>query len=257
MNTHLPFPPTTLGRPTDTGVARHRYRRGETLLHAGDASDVLRIEYGLVKLVVPAFDGRDRILAVLGAGDLLGAESALGGHALVADAVALGDVTAVARDRATFLADLRRDPESAVSVARSVALRLSAAWDDQARTYRPVVERLAAVMVELTQRYAEPGHGGRQVLRCGLNHHALAALIGAQRASVSTAMAEFRRSRAAVGARGTYTIDLVRLRELAGAAAPVGVADGAARSDVARASIRVRSRYTVSASHTTTSTPAA
>lgn len=209
-------------RPMDPHAARRRYRRGETLQHAGDGGDVLRIEHGLVKLVVPAFDGRDRILAVLGAGDLLGAEAALTGHAIVADAVALGAVTVVACDRAAFLAELRTDPDRAVAVARSVATRLGAAWDDQARAYRPVLERLAAVMLDLARRFGEPTHDGRWVLNCGLNHHALAALIGAQRASVSVAMAEFRAARAAVGARGAYTIDLQRLQALAGEAASVG-----------------------------------
>lgn len=205
-------------------AVRRSYRRGETLLHAGDAGDVLRIEGGLVKLVVPACDGRDRVLAVLGTGDLLGAEAALAGAAATADVVALGDVVVVARDRAAFLADLREDPERALTVARSVSLRLRAAWDDQARAYRPVRERLAALLLDLAMRFGEPGHDGRRVLRCGLNHHGLGALIGAQRASVSVAMAGFRRAHAAVGARGTYTVDLVRLRTLAGEAAPAPAA---------------------------------
>ena len=235
---------------------RRRYRRGETLMHAGDAGDALKIEHGLVMLVVPAFDGRDRILAVVGAGDLLGAEAALGHHALVADAVALSAVTAVAWDRAAFVADLRTDPERMLAVARSVALRLRAAWDDQARAYRPVQERLAAAMLDLALRFGEPGHDGRRVLSCGLNHHALAALIGAQRASVSVAMAEFRRARAAVGARGTYTIDPRRLRALAGEAAAVGFDEDAA-TDAPRTALSGRGVYTGSASHTTTSTPSA
>jgi CRP-like cAMP-binding protein len=237
-------------RPGDARAVRRRYRRGETLLHAGDVGDVLKIEQGLVELVVPAFDGRDRILAVLGSGDLLGVEAALGHEALVADAVALGAVTVVACDRAAFLTDLRSDPVRAFAVAQSVVRRLRAAWDDQACAYRPVQERLAAAMVDLAQRFGEPGHDGRRVLTCGLNHQAFASLIGAQRASVSVAMAEFRRAHAAAGARGTYTIDVVRLRELAGAALPAVVADG-----TAPAWLRTPPDHTVSASHTTTSTP--
>ncbi len=240
--------PVRLG---DARAVRRRYRRGETLLHAGDVGDVLKIEQGLVKLVVPAFDGRDRILAVVGAGDLLGVEAALGHETLVADAVALGTVTATACDRATFVTDLRSDPVRAVAVAQSVVRRLRAAWDDQACAYRPVQERLAAAMVDLAQRFGEPGHDGRRVLSCGLNHQAFAALIGAQRASVSVAMAEFRRAHAAAGARGTYTIDVVRLRELAGAALPAVAADEAAPAWFRNPD------HTGSASHTTTSTPAA
>jgi hypothetical protein len=186
----------------DPRAVQRRYRRGETLQHAGDCADVARIERGLVKLVAPAFDGRDRILAVLGAGDLLGAEAALGGRALAADAVALSAVATVACDRDAFLAGLRTDP----------------------------------------------GHDGRRVLSSGLNHQAWASLIGAQRASVSVAMAEFRRARAAFGARGTYTIDLARLRPFAGADV------GRAGDDVEGPTFGVR---TTSASHTTTSTPSA
>ncbi len=251
MHPRSPMPRfDTPAQPLDARAVRRRYRRRETVMHAGDAGDVLRIEQGLVKLVAPAFDGRDRVLAVVGAGDLLGAEAALGQDALLADAVALGAVTVVACDRAAFLADLRSDPERAVAVAQSVARRLRAAWDDQACAYRPVQERLAAAMVDLAQRFGEPGHDGRRVLTCGLNHQAFASLIGAQRASVSVAMAEFRRAHAAAGARGTYTIDLVRLRELAGAALPAAAVDG-----TASAWLRTPPDHTGSASHTTTSTP--
>jgi CRP-like cAMP-binding protein len=265
-----PLPPTPVpsaGPGSQGRAAPRRYRRGETLLHAGDTGDVLRIERGLVKLVVPSFDGRDRVLAVLGAGDVVGIEAALGGGALLADAVALGAVTAVAHDRASFLDDLQRDPERALAAARDVAARLHGAWTDQARAYRPVAERLAAVMVELAQRFGEPGRGGRRVLHCGLNHHAFAALVGAQRGSVSGAMAEFRRTGAAVGARGTYTIDTARLLALAGEAAAVGFAaeefgdaapsDAFAYGEPHREPHRGSATYTRSASHTTTSTPAA
>ena len=250
MHLHSPMPRSgTPAREADPRSTRRRYRRGETLLHAGDAGDVLRIERGLVKLVVPAFDGRDRVLAVVGAGDLLGAEAALGHEAHVADAVALGAVTVVACDRTAFLTDLRSDPERAVAVAQSVVQRLRAAWDDQARTYRPVHERLAAAMVDLAHRFGEPGHDGRRVLSCGLDHQALASLIGAQRASVSVAMGEFRRAHAAAGARGTYTIDVARLRELAGAAASVvGAREGGASATAQRPTNRTTASSTGSRS---------
>jgi hypothetical protein len=71
-------------------------------------------------------------------------------------------------------------------------------------------------------------------------------------------MAELRRTRAAVGARGTYTVDPTRLQELAGeAAAVVGSGDGAEAIDDVRTSVRVGGGYRTSASHTTTSTPSA
>lgn len=245
----MPMPPSDAHlHAVDPRAVQRRYRRGETLQHAGDCADVARIERGLVKLVAPAFDGRDRILAVLGAGDLLGAEAALGGRALAADAVALSAVATVACDRDAFLAGLRTDPERATAVAQSLARRLHAAWADQSRAYRPVQERLAAAMVDLAERFGDPGHDGRRVLSSGLNHQAWASLIGAQRASVSVAMAEFRRARAAFGARGTYTIDLARLRPFAGADA------ARAGDDVEGPTFGVR---TTSASHTTTSTPSA
>ena len=250
---HAPTP--TVASP----AVRRGYRRGATLTHAGDAGDVLRIERGLVKLVVPSFDGRDRILEVLGAGDLLGEEAALGSQVLVADAVALSAVTVVACDRAAFLADLRRDPERAVAVAQRVARRLRGAWDDQARAYRPVRERLAAAMGELARRFGEPGADGWWVLECGLNHQAFAALVGAQRASVSVAMAEFRRAGAAFGARGTYTIDPARLRELAGASASAfeADADGGPATDVVRAARGAATTYAASASRSAMARPAA
>lgn len=199
-------------------------RAGHVLAHAGDPVDVVAtVVAGLVRVVGRTADGQERVVAVLGPGDAVGLAAAVGGGRHEADAVALGDVVVALEPAAAAAARLRHDPTAALALVGRLDARVRDAWADLTATYLPVEARLAAALVRLATRHGEIGRDGRGVLRCGLSHQGFAALVGAQRASVSVAMASFRRAGAAVGARGRYRVDLARLRPF--------VADGGGRGD--------------------------
>ena len=198
-----------------------RYRPRAAIVHAGDAADaVVWIEGGLVKLVSRTPAGYDRIVAVLGPGDRFGVPEALGGWRHGLDAVALTDVVVARTEREAFRRQLADDAEAALAQLGALGIGLRCAWGDLAASYLPVAARLARTLVGLTSRFGEPAPAGRRLLRCGLSHHALAELIGAQRPSVSAAMAAYRAAGAAAGSRGTYLIDPDALAGFALASCP-------------------------------------
>ena len=220
-------------RPSNVTLARTRhalcpdrpslraYRPRAAIVHAGDAADaVVRIERGLVKLVARTPAGYDRIVVVLGPGDRLGVPEAVGGWRHGLDAIALTDVVVARTEREAFRRLLADDAEAALAQLGALGSGLRCAWGDLAASYLPVAARLARTLVDLTSRFGEPAPGGRRLLRCGMSHHALAEFVGAQRPSVSAAMAAYRAAGAAAGSRGTYLIDPDALAAFAPASYP-------------------------------------
>ena len=196
--------------------ATRRYGAGETLFHAHDRTTGLHlIDAGQVKLVVQTAAGHERILAVLGAGDAAGAAS-MQGATYGVDAVAITPVAARHIPSDAFVRRSTLDPEVASAHAAALARDLQHAWRQLAQAYLPVRARLAATLLDLADRFGVGTGTGRRTLHTRLSHDDLAAMIGANRVSVSTAMADLRRDGAVVGARGRYLVDLRRLAAAAG-----------------------------------------
>jgi CRP-like cAMP-binding protein len=128
-----------------------RFRRGETIFHAGDPGDSLFIvSEGAVKITIPADDGSEpAILTTLGPGEFFGELSLLDGAPRSATAVAIDGVEAQV---------LRRDAFDAV-VDATPAVR------------RALLEALAREIRRLTEQIEDlhfldlPGRLARHLLR--------------------------------------------------------------------------------------------
>lgn len=112
-----------------------RFRRGETIFHAGDPGDALFIiAAGSVKITIPPDDGSEpAILTTIGPGGFFGELSLLDGAARSATAVALDSVEAHVLRRDVF--DQLLDKETGVRTALLAALageirRLTAQVED-------------------------------------------------------------------------------------------------------------------------------
>lgn len=112
-----------------------RFRRGETIFHAGDPGDALFIvAEGAVKITIPSDDGSEpAILTTIGPGGFFGELSLLDGAARSATAVALDAVETHVLRRDTF--DRLVDSEPALRQALLLALaseirRLTAQVED-------------------------------------------------------------------------------------------------------------------------------
>jgi CRP/FNR family transcriptional regulator, cyclic AMP receptor protein len=165
------------------------YGPNVTLFHQGDdAGPVLVLLDGRVKVVALTPGGREVIVAVRGPGDLLGEMSAFDGEPRSATVATLEPVQALLVPGSAFAAFLERRPRVALVILRMVAGRLRYADAQQADfATHDVVGRVAHRLVELCERFGEPG-AERIEIELPLSQEELAAWTGASREAVSKAL---------------------------------------------------------------------
>ena len=116
--------PKALGRIA-RGAVRIDAARGATLFTPGDAGDGLHVLVsGRVKLALPGTDGAEKVIALLGPGDIFGQSGMFVDEPHIVSAVTLTEATLVHIAKATILACMRRDPEFAVHIATGLARQL-------------------------------------------------------------------------------------------------------------------------------------
>lgn len=196
-----------------------RWPAGSPLFHEGDRSDrVLVIESGKVKISAIGHDGTEVVLALRGAGDIVGDLSAIDGRPHSAAAVALEDVSCLAVDQPDFSAFLEAHPRAAVALLRLLATRLREA--DAGRVQFGAlgsVERVAVRLAELASEYGEPNDDGSIRIGIGLTQADLAGLTGSSREAVSRALRLLRdEGLISTHRRGVTVHDLDALRRRAG-----------------------------------------
>ncbi len=176
------------------GTAR-RYRPGATLFNEGDLSDwVVVVVAGRVKVSSTTVDGKEIVLAMCTAGELLGELSAIDASPRSATATAMGvvDVQVVPGD--AFREFLASHPDTSLQVLRSFCGRLR---DSDRRRVEFIssdsVGRVASRLVDLAQRFGVPGTDGSVRIDLPLTQDELAGLSGSSREAVGKALHLFRR----------------------------------------------------------------
>lgn len=167
---------------------RRRYGANVTILHEGDdAGPVVIVLSGCVKIASVSEAGREAIVAVRGAGDLLGELAAIDGGRRSTSVTTLEPVELLLVARSDFLALLEQHARIAVVILRMVASRLRYADAQQAQfATHDVVGRLARRLVELSERFGETSEGGIEI-DLPLSQDELGSWIGASREGVSKA----------------------------------------------------------------------
>lgn len=208
--------PATVAELRAKGTVR-RLRAGSALFVEGEQSDrVLVLLRGRVKVFATSVDGRESVLAIRGAGDLLGELSAVDGLPRSASAAALEDAELLTIDGPTFRDALDRLPEVAHHLLRLVVERLRDA--DRKRAEFGATDagrRVARRLVELSGRYGESDEAGLGGA-LPLTQDDLAAWTGASREAVSRALGGLRRAGLIeTGRRSVRVLDLEGLRRRA------------------------------------------
>ena len=172
---------------------RRRYARGTTLFEEGDQSDrVVVVLTGRVKASSFADSGKETILAVREAGELIGELSTLDGQPRSATATALDAVDALLVPAADFLAFLSANPRVGPLLLQLLSRRLRES--DRKRIEFGTVDapgRVAAHLLQLAEQYGELSSEGIRIT-LPLSQQELAAWLGLSREAVSKALREFR-----------------------------------------------------------------
>ncbi|MGI5341302.1 Crp/Fnr family transcriptional regulator [Streptomyces sp. CA-181903] len=171
-------------RLLDEGRTR-RHRAGETLLRQGDTgTHVLALVEGVVKVSRVERDGRIRVLAFRGAGDVVGEAAVLEeSERRLASVSAIGDVTVVVVEGRRFRCFVERHDLSPV-LTRHALTRLR--QSDRARGGCCSRERVAQALLAL----AEAAYGGRTGpgTYLSVTRAELAQYLGVSRNTVSAAL---------------------------------------------------------------------
>jgi CRP/FNR family cyclic AMP-dependent transcriptional regulator len=201
------------------GGTRRRYRRGEALFSEGDLSDrVLIVESGWVKVSVASPDGHEAVLGLRGPGQVLGELSILDGAPRSASAIALEPVEATVVRAAELTRALDEDAEVSRELLRELARRLRDA--DRMRVEFATLDTLARVarrLLELAERFGEPGKDGGIVVALPLSQEEVASWCSASRESTAKALRTLREIGCITTGRRTVTIqDREKLERQAG-----------------------------------------
>ncbi len=200
-----------LGRP-------RRFSEGARIIVQGDHSDnVFLALSGLTKVTLDTPDGREIVLSVLGAGDLLGEFEVLEGvPQRTAGNVAVLPVECRVIPGDEFMAALEARPRMLLAMVRVILSRLAAAdRRRQASASMGASRSLASFLVELVDRYGTPD-GSSIDISIRLTQEELASLISTSRDSAVRGLSTLRtRGLIATRRRQIVVADLDGLRRYA------------------------------------------
>ncbi|MFF3937090.1 Crp/Fnr family transcriptional regulator [Streptomyces phaeofaciens] len=200
------------------GVARG-YRTGEVLLSENaTTSYVVALLGGWATVSVSTERGSRLILALRGAGELVGELAAMDRRPRSATVTALGDVDAVVIPGDRFRGFLAASPAVSALAFRQLGSRLrSADGERRSLASENVLQRLAARLLELATRTGRRAADGSVTVDLPLPQHDLAASVGSTREAVAKALRLLReRGIVRTATRQVVVMELEPLRLLAG-----------------------------------------
>ncbi len=183
---------------------------GDVVFREGDPADAMHVvARGRVKLVRTTPDGGERILGVVGPDDLIGEAFVGEGAYYRLDAVASTDVVTCPMSREQYRRLAREAPRFVESFTEMLTENLFRCRDRLTEGHGPIRGRVAAVLVDHARRFGRdrPDRVGWVDVDVALGHEEIAAMVGATRVSVSTAIAALRREGRLEGTRGRYALD--------------------------------------------------
>ncbi len=197
------------------GISTVHLSRGERLFSEGDTGDKLYIILsGKIKLTKSAPDGRENLLSVHGPGEMFGELSLFDPIPRTSSATAVtnAELAGVAHD--DLRAWLSTRPEVAMHLLQALAKRLRRINEIKADlVFTDVPGRVAKALLDLAERFGQPGPGGIQVSH-DLTQEELAQLVGASRETVNKALADFAaRGWLQLAAKSVLLTDVERLRK--------------------------------------------
>lgn len=194
------LPPERLERLNET-LHKKTVPAGTNMITAEQPGEVVYILLeGTVKILIEQLDGREVILAFLGAGDTVGEMSLVDSSGRSANVMTMEKCTFLWMDKKTFSDLLKNVPEFAQNLVKLLASRLRMANEQiQSLSSLDVAGRLARQLLAFSERYGlEEEEGTRIPLR--LTQTDLAELVGASRERVNQVMVDFRQ-------RGFLSVD--------------------------------------------------
>jgi CRP/FNR family transcriptional regulator len=196
-------------------------REGETLFERGDAGDgCYWLRRGVLTVSVASANGEQRILAILGAGAIVGEIAMIDGRPRSASVRAVRDCVLTFVSRAAFTDMMSRHPELYGDIIMTLAARLRQSDEDMvASTFLTVRARVARALLTFAHHLGEEVAPGHVRIRHKITQSDLAAMAGVARESVSRTLTVWTRQKILEGSsRAGYVVAESRLKREAAAA---------------------------------------
>ena len=149
---------------------------------------------GSVKINISQPDGSDVILAVLGAGEIVGEMSLADSLGRSASVTALEPTTLLMMDRAAFWASLQEMPRMSYNLVSVLSRRLRLANLHARSLVRlDVYGRVAGQLLALAREYGKTAPNGDVLIPLRLTQSDLAGMVGASRVRVNQALGFYKR----------------------------------------------------------------
>ena len=182
---------------------------GQTLFLAGDPGDgCYRIDKGLLKVTMLSQSGGERILAILGAGAIVGELAMLDGLSRSASVVAVRDAELSFVSRVKFEESTKKYPEV---YKHHVALLASRLRETDgilaAESFLPLKGRVALTLLELADHFGDDVGAGRVVIRQKFGQSELAAMAGIARENFNRILADWKRRKLVSRFSGYYCLE--------------------------------------------------
>ena len=181
--------PLFRGLPPDqlaelNGLLHHQaLPAGANLMTAGQPGEaVYVILAGTVKIHVEQADGHDVIIAILGAGEIVGEMSLLNNTERSASVITLERSTLLWMDRSAFHACLLKMPALTFNLAGILGNRLRLANEQiQSLATQEVESRVARQLLAFAEHYGQTDAGGNILIPIRLTQGDIADMVGATR----------------------------------------------------------------------------
>ena len=196
--------------------------KGKTLFEIGAAGDgCYWLEEGVLMVSIASPQGAERILAILGAGSIVGELAMLDGLPRSATVQALRDCRLTFLARSVFLESLREHPEIYRRLLAVLVERLRQADDEvAAASFLSLKARVARALLQFAKHLGEPtATPGRLLVRHKIRRDDLAALANVARENASRILSEWTARKVIEHpSSAVYLIDKAKLEREAGIA---------------------------------------
>ena len=168
------------------------HRNGDIVFTQGDVADsVFFIQKGKVKIVVTSEQGKEAVVAILGADDFFGEGCLIGQPLRLATATAMGETSVMRLPKAEMVSVLHREPAFAEIFTAHLLMRNSKSEADLVdQLFNSSEKRLARTLLLL----ANFGKEGRpEPITTKISQETLADMVGTTRPRISFFMNKFRK----------------------------------------------------------------
>jgi CRP-like cAMP-binding protein len=186
-----------------------RLKADQTLFVAGDPGDgCYRIDQGLLKVSVVSPSGSERILAILGAGAIVGELAMIDAQPRSASVAAVRDSELSFVSRAAFDAFADENPQVFRHVVSMLVRRLRDTNNVvMAASFLSLKGRVAQALLSLAEAFGNDVGMGRIVVRQKVSQSDLAAMAGIARENVSRILNDWMRRKLITRLSGYYCIE--------------------------------------------------